>query len=249
MKKPLLVTALMLITIFTYAQDKKPLISFHSSTNCYDCGTWGLEFFKRLKKEFDSSAVVLNIQSDGELSNPLSQGIANNFGTDIPAFYFNEQKIDVNEFNVDLKFDEIITKVDSFKIAHPYTVEFTVEEDQNNFFLILNSELIPDSTYVIGKEMRYGFYFIQNHVEFIQSGAGDIFHDRIFLAWDIDPFGSVFKEVGKILNEGWLYNSTLAGVDVSGNGGNVSFDNSKWPLFIGKIMMGFISLFKRTFYP
>jgi len=205
----------LIYTQFSFAQDKKPLITFHSSTDCFECGDWGLPFFKKLLDEYsDNSVVLLNLQNEGGLSNSLSEDLSSNFNSSTPMFFFNGEKLEINKFNQDEKFEKIKTLVDSFKTYHPLLLDFVLEEPQENFPQLIQASISTDEPFnIIDKDTYASFYFVENYVEHAQEGAGLVHHRKLIFPWEIDPFGTLFFESGDILLEGTSYNIQLAGLN------------------------------------
>lgn len=195
MKKNLLFLFVLISTFQIQAQEvpevQKSLITKVTATWCSNCGSWGWELFENLVEDNSEKALVIANHYSGDLNNPTSDAIADNFNVNSqPRFILNDTDQNASNGNIATKRTEIKDQVDNNFLLSPLSnagLEATL--DGNMLSVITKTRFFQPTM----GEYYVGVYVIENGVINFQSNQGmNAVHKNVLRAgMSTSPFGEL----------------------------------------------------------
>lgn len=176
-------------------QTQLSLVTKRTATWCPYCGTWGWTLFEGLLEDNSNKAVLMAAHYSGDLVNPASAAITNNFGGfGQPVFYLGNENQWVASSNIEEKRTTIKTKINDAYSSQP--------KAQAGMILVANDSQLDVYTKTrffenSNGEYYLGVYLLEQNLFYYQSGQGQDAHHKNVLRESLTD-----EELGELIAEG-----------------------------------------------
>jgi len=171
-----------------------PVLSKVTASWCPNCGSWGWTFMEDIMEDNEDKAIILNLHFSGDLVNPVSDAMAENFQAfGQPIFILNNTNQSVNSSNAAAKRQEVKMMVESMSAESPLANTGIVSNlTGNELDLSIKAKFFENTT----GNYYVGVYIVEDDVINFQSGQGaNASHPNVVRdATTDDWFGTAISE-------------------------------------------------------